>query len=173
MESRAKVFGHALHPILIVFPLGLLTTSVIFDIIHIATGNPQWAMVSFWMIISGVIGGAAAAIFGLIDFLAIPIRTRAKSIGLLHAVTALSLLTLFFVSWLLRSNNPDTPSTLALTLSLVGAGAALLAGWLGGELVERLGVGVDTGAHLNAPNSLKEPHAKPRLSEVRTVQTHS
>ncbi len=56
MESRAKVFGHALHPILIVFPLGLLTTSVIFDIIHIVTGNPQWAMVSFWMIISGIIG---------------------------------------------------------------------------------------------------------------------
>jgi uncharacterized membrane protein len=169
MESRAKLFGHALHPILIVFPLGLLSTAVIFDIVHIATGNPQWALVSFWMIISGVIGGAAAAIFGVIDFLAIPVRTRAKSIGLLHGVTALSLTTLFFTSWLLRYNDPDNPSTLALTLSFVGAGAAMLTGWLGGELVERLGVGVDTGAHLNAPSSLKEPHATPRISEARTA----
>lgn len=169
MESRTKVAGHALHPILIVFPLGLLSTAVIFDIIHLATGNPQWAMVSFWMIISGVIGGALAAIFGLIDFLAIPLRTRAKSIGLIHGVTALSLLTLFFASWLVRYNNPDTPSTLALALSFVGAVAALLTGWLGGELVERLGVGVDTGAHLNAPSSLKEAHATPRVAEPRAI----
>lgn len=169
MESRAKLFGHALHPILIVFPLGLLSTSVIFDIIHVVTANSQWAVVSFWMIISGVIGGAAAAIFGLIDFLAIPMRTRAKSIGLLHGVAALSLTTLFFASWLLRYNEPEFPSTVALTLSFVGAGAAMLTGWLGGELVERLGVGVDPGAHLNAPNSLKERHATPRISEVRTV----
>ncbi len=27
-------------------------------------------------------------------------------------------------------------------------------GWLGGELVDRLGVGVDDGAHLNSPSSL-------------------
>lgn len=84
MESRTKVAGHALHPILIVFPLGLLSTSVVFDIIHLATGNPLWTVVSFWMIISCVIGGALAAIFGLIDFLAIPLRTRAKSVGLMH-----------------------------------------------------------------------------------------
>ncbi len=170
MESRAKVFGHALHPILIVFPLGLLSTSVIFDIIYLVTGNPQWAGVSFWMIISGVIGGLAAAVFGLIDFLAIPARTRAKSVGLLHGVTALSLTILFFTSWLLRYNDPESPPTVALTLSFVGAAAAMLTGWLGGELVERLGVGVDTGAHLNAPNSLKEPHATAaRIPEVRTV----
>lgn len=31
---------------------------------------------------------------------------------------------------------------------------ALVTGWLGGELVNRLGVGVDTGAHLDAPSSL-------------------
>jgi len=39
-------------------------------------------------------------------------------------------------------------------LAFAGAGVALFAGWLGGELVERLGVGVDTGAHLDAPSSL-------------------
>jgi hypothetical protein len=30
-------------------------------------------------------------------------------------------------------------------------------GWLGGELVDRLGVGVDDGAHLDAPSSLSGP----------------
>jgi hypothetical protein len=31
---------------------------------------------------------------------------------------------------------------------------AAVTGWLGGELVDRLSVGVDDGAHLNAPSSL-------------------
>ncbi len=34
---------------------------------------------------------------------------------------------------------------------------AMVTGWLGGELVDRLGVGVDDGAHLDAPNSLTVP----------------
>ena len=37
MESRAKLFGHAVHPFLIVFPLGLLSTAVIFDVIYLVT----------------------------------------------------------------------------------------------------------------------------------------
>jgi uncharacterized membrane protein len=32
MESRAKVAGHPVHPMLIVFPLGLLATAVVFDV---------------------------------------------------------------------------------------------------------------------------------------------
>jgi hypothetical protein len=39
-------------------------------------------------------------------------------------------------------------------LSFAGCGLALFTGWLGGELVDRLSVGVDDGAHLNAPSSL-------------------
>ncbi len=37
---------------------------------------------------------------------------------------------------------------------MAGGALALVGGWFGGELVERLGVGVHRGAHLNAPNSL-------------------
>ena len=43
MESRAKLFGHPIHPMLIPFPLGLLATSLVFDIIHFLTGNEPWA----------------------------------------------------------------------------------------------------------------------------------
>ena len=78
MESRAKVFGHALHPILVVFPLGLLATAVIFDLVYLATDNLTMAIVSFWMIVSGVMGGLIAALFGWIDWFAIPQNTRAN-----------------------------------------------------------------------------------------------
>jgi uncharacterized membrane protein len=154
MEARAKIFGHAIHPILIVYPLGLLSAAVIFDIIYLATGNPTWTTVSFWMIAAGIIGGLLAAVFGLIDYLGIPSGTRAARIGLLHGLTNLCVVILFIASWLLRWNSPEVPSTLAFALSFIAVVGALLGGWLGGELVERLGVGVTPGANLNAPNSL-------------------
>jgi hypothetical protein len=69
VESRAKIMGHPIHPILIPFPLGLLSTSVVFDVVHLLTGDEKWAEISFWMIAAGVIGGLAAAVFGLIDSL--------------------------------------------------------------------------------------------------------
>lgn len=42
----------------------------------------------------------------------------------------------------------------AFVLGFIAVALALVTGWLGGELVDRLGVGVDNGAHLNAPSSL-------------------
>src|SRR5688572_17716724 len=154
MESKAKLFGHAIHPILIVYPLGLLSAAVVFDVIHLITANPTWTTVSFWMIAAGIVGGLMAAVFGLIDYLNIPAGTRANRIGLLHGLVNVGVMILFAASWLLRRNSPETRSTTALALSFAGVVASLLGGWLGGELVERLGVGVTPGANLNAPNSL-------------------
>ena len=102
MESKAKIFGHAIHPILIVYPLGLLSVAVIFDIIYLATGNPTWTTVSFYMIAAGIIGGLLAALFGLIDYLYIPSGTRARRIGMLHGVTNLCVVILFIASLLMR-----------------------------------------------------------------------
>lgn len=155
MESRAKFLGHAIHPILIVFPLGLLATGVIFDVIYLIWGNPTMATVAYYMIAAGIVGGTVAAPPGWIDWFAIPSGTRAKSVGLTHGLGNVLVLVLFIVSWWLRRDSQNfQPDTFALILSFAGAGLSLLTGWLGGELVERLGVSVDEGAHLDAPNSL-------------------
>jgi uncharacterized membrane protein len=169
MESKAKLFGHAIHPIMIVYPLGLLSTAVIFDLIYLATGNQTWTTVSFWMIAAGIIGGLVAAIFGLIDYLNIPYNTRARRIGLLHGLVNVATLVLFVLSWLLRRNLPEAPTTVAFALSFVGVATALLGGWFGGELVERLGLSVSPDAGLNAPNSMTaaETSDRTRLGEKR------
>ncbi len=154
MESKAKLLGHPIHPMLIVFPLGLLATAVAFDIVGLINNDASWFRISFWMIAAGVLGGLLAAVFGLIDWWAIPSGTRAKNIGLLHGVGNVIIVLLFIASWLLRRPAPENPSVVALTLSFIGVVLALVTGWLGGELVDRLGVGVDPGAHLDAPSSL-------------------
>jgi uncharacterized membrane protein len=157
MEARAKLFGHPLHQMLIVFPLGLLGGSILFDILYLSTRGEQWGPIAFWMIAVGIVTGLVAAVFGLIDWLGIPANTRAKRIGALHGVGNVIVVGLFIVSWLLRRPEPETPATLAIVLSFVGVALALVTGWLGGELVDRLGVGVDDGAHLDAPNSITHP----------------
>lgn len=159
MESRMKILGHAVHPILIVFPLGLFATAVVFDAIGWATGNGSWLQASFRIIAAGIIGGMISALFGLIDFQAIPWNTRAKRIGTWHGLGNVAVIVLFGASWLMRWTTPSNPGTLPVMLSLAGALLMLVTGWLGGELVERLGVGVDEGANLNAPNSLTEREA--------------
>src|SRR3954451_1321504 len=134
MESKAKLLGHPIHPMLIVFPLGLLATAVIFDGIALARGEGGWSGMAFYLIAAGVIGGLAAAVFGLIDWLAIPSGTRAKAIGLWHGVGNVVVVALFAASWFLRRETPATPGTTALVLSFGAVALALVTGWLGGEL---------------------------------------
>ena len=170
MESRAKLAGHAVHPMLITLPLGLLGTAVVFDIIRAFTDEADLAVASFYMLAAGIIGGLLAAVFGLWDWLAIPAGTRAKRVGLWHGVGNVVVVALFALSWLLRRGEDDyAPSGLALWLGIIAVVLALVTAWLGGELVERLGVGVDEGANLDAPSSLSGPATTGR--PPRTVES--
>ena len=154
MESRAKFAGHSAHAMLIAFPLGLLLTAVVFDIIALVTGGVRWNVTAYYLIGAGVIGGAVAAVPGWVDWAAIPGRTRAKRIGLIHGAGNVLVLGLFALSWLLRRPDAAAPPTGAIVAGLAGALLLATTGWLGGELMGRLGVGVDDGAHLDAPSSL-------------------
>lgn len=160
MESRLKLAGHPLHQMLIVFPLGLLATAVVFDVIFLVTSNPAWSQAAYLMIGAGLVSGLLAAVPGVVDWLAIPRGTRAWRIGLIHGVGNVVVVALFALSWYLRRENPAIPPTGAVVAGLAGAGLAGVTGWLGGELVNRLGVGVDDGAHLDAPSSLTSQSIK-------------
>lgn len=155
MESRVKLLGHPVHPMLIVLPLGLFIAAVVFDCLYLWRGSPTFATVAYWNIAGGIIGGLLAAVFGLIDWLAIPAGTRAKRIGLLHGGSNVVVVLIFAAVWWMRGDAPDmTATTNLFLLEVVALALGSVAGWLGGELVDRLAVGVDDGAHLDAPSSL-------------------
>jgi uncharacterized membrane protein len=155
MESRAKILGHPIHQTLVVLPLGSLAIAVVFDIIHLATGQPTFAIVAYWMILAGIVTGILAAPFGTVDWAAIPKNTRAKRIGAMYGIGNGVVLLLFIISWWLRVGAPADPPVAAVVFAVAGALLAIVTGWLGGELVDRHGVGVHDGAHLDAPSSLE------------------
>lgn len=160
MESRAKLFGHSIHAMLIAFPVGLFVTAVIFDIIQLVSAGGPWSLVSFWMIVAGVVGGLTAAVFGYLDFRGIPMGTRAREIGRIHGLGNVIVVTLFAISAWIRRDTLADPGMGAYIFSFLGVALASATAWLGGELVERLGVAVHDGAHLDAPSSLSGKPAR-------------
>jgi len=152
MESKAKALGHPIHPMLIVFPLGLLSTAVIFDLVHFLTGDPVFAQVGFWNITAGVVGGLLAGTFGLVDWLGVPKGTRARRIGLWHGLANAAVLALFIAAWIGRVVVDGRAASVPwFVVQVVALGGAAYAGWLGGELVALPGVVGGPGARAALP----------------------
>src|SRR5688572_29227521 len=49
-QTRARISKHPIHPMLVVFPIGLWVAALVFDIVHAFTGNPLWRTLAFWNI---------------------------------------------------------------------------------------------------------------------------
>lgn len=154
MESRVKVLGHGTHPILVGLPIGLLSSALGFDLLRLITGDTKWGQIAFWNMIAGCLSGWVSMLPGAIDWWFLPSGTRAKRVGLIHAIIGDTAINLFFASWLLRRKNPKQPPARAVLLSALGGLALGAVGWFGGELVQRMGVSVSPDANLDAPNSL-------------------
>ncbi|MGC5017077.1 DUF2231 domain-containing protein [Micromonospora sp. DT47] len=168
MESRLKVLGHPVHPMLVMFPVALLVTGTLFDIVDTVGGPDFLAEVAYWNITVGLVGALLAAAAGSVDLLAIPAGTRAKRVALTHAAANVAVVLLFAAVWVVRLN-ADSRSAGGALLAIEVVGVAILgvSAWLGGELVDRLGVGVDRDAGLDAPSSLRPATADQRIGDVR------
>jgi uncharacterized membrane protein len=140
---------------LVMFPVALFVTGFVFDVIALFTDNGTYSQVGFWCITVGLIGAVLAALTGLADWTKVPANTRAKSIGVRHGVLNSVVLLLFLISWVLRIDTDEhRVSAVLVVVELIAVGVAGVAAWLGGELVHRLGIGVDEDAHPDAPSSL-------------------
>lgn len=170
MQSKARLLGHPLHPMLVTLPIGAFVWSLLFDLIALIGGLPLMAVFAFWLIGAGVLGGLLAAVVGLVDLLAIPRGTRAARIARWHGIGNLVVVLLFAASWGLRLV-AAAPTPWALALSWGGVALLMLTAWLGGELVTRLGVGVSDGAGLDAPSSLRP--AAPEMPRPRGLDTET
>jgi uncharacterized membrane protein len=134
MESRLRIAGQAVQPILVMFPLGLFAMAVIFDVANLTGGPAILGALAYWNIVAGLLGGIFAAVAGAVD-LAFVNRPVAKRIGVLRGLLNLGVLILFAVILMVRVGAPDRQAGVGLfliellALALTGFGA-----WFGGEL---------------------------------------
>jgi uncharacterized membrane protein len=143
VHTPASIAKHPIHPMLIVFPVGLWIFSLISDLIYLASAPASaWSQVAFYTMVGGFVGALAAAVPGLIDLLSLTER-HVKKIALLHMTINLGVVTLYAVNIWLRTSDPKNLGVCIL-LSVVGVGMLAVSGWLGGEMVHVHGVGVET-----------------------------
>ncbi len=149
MASPASIGGHPIHPMIIPFPIALWIFSLVADLIYLWRGNPVWRdWIAFYALLGGIIGAVVAAIFGSIDWLSLKDREVVK-IANWHARLNVIALLIFAASFYLRTTSGaaliSSSVSISLLLSILGVILITISGWLGGELVFKHGVAVDTG----------------------------
>lgn len=144
IESRATFLGHPIHPMLVAFPIGLLTTSLLFDVLYLIRREELFRRVSYYLMLLGVIGGLAAAIPGIIDFAALPsgdVRQTATVHWQLNAIV----MALFIINLVLRRTSTAGRGVMlgvVTAFSVIGIGLMMVSAWYGGHLVYTHRVGV-------------------------------
>ncbi|MGB7923409.1 MAG: DUF2231 domain-containing protein [Pyrinomonadaceae bacterium] len=145
MASKASIAGHPVHPMLIPFPLALWVTSFVADVIFYFNRNLSLLLIAKFTLAAGILGGLAAAVPGIIDWLAIKDQ-EVKRIANWHARLNIIALLIFAASLYLRTRYGARFVSYSLTipflLSLVGVILIGISGWLGGDLVYKHGVSV-------------------------------
>lgn len=145
LAGIAGGYGHPVHAALVAVPIGAWVAAVLFDLGAVLTGRPYLSEGAFWLIGIGLVGAAAAAAFGFLDYLTLPAGTLARRVGTWHLALMLAATALFSASLFFRlplQDTASTPSFVAVALSLVGIALVVIGGWFGGHLSYKFGVRV-------------------------------
>jgi nitrite reductase/ring-hydroxylating ferredoxin subunit/uncharacterized membrane protein len=160
-------FGHPLHPPLTDVVIGAWTSAVVLDLV----GGKRGRRAADRLIVIGLLAATPTLATGLNDWSTLYGGTR--RVGVVHAGSNLVAAGLFGTSWLARKRGRRL---MGKGLALAGFGAVTFAGFLGGHLAYRKGVGVDHTAFLELPGewtpvadetSVKE--SEPMVVEVAGV----
>lgn len=146
MKSRASWKGHPIHPMLIVFPLGLWIGSFVADVLYLIHEDPFWYRAAWYAMLGGLLGGAAAAVPGILDYFgSVNPRSEAKPLARLHAILNLSAIALYALNLWWRSGDSAASGAgwwAAFALSGVCVVGLGVSGWLGGQLVYGSQIGI-------------------------------
>ena len=134
MESRLRIAGQAVHPVLVMFPLGLFTIAILFDIGNLLGGPDILGALAYWNIFAGLVGGVPVVLACAIDLLFVR-SSRAKRTGVLRNLVHMGVLVLFAVILMLRMQSQDRVAGGGLlAVELIALVAAFCGAWYGGEL---------------------------------------
>jgi len=135
--------GHPAHPMVVIVPLGCWTAATVLDVSGLRSGRDAARR----LVGLGVVAALPAVATGLADW-----RDTAdaeRRVGVAHAIGNQIAVAGFAGSWLARRRGAHGAGAL---ISLVATTFATAAGFLGGHLAYRRGVGVNTTAFEAGPS---------------------
>ncbi|HEX2999745.1 MAG TPA: DUF2231 domain-containing protein [Armatimonadota bacterium] len=174
MRSNARIGDHPIHPMLITIPIGLWVGSLVFDIVYLSSGIRFWYAAAYWNMLAGVIGALVAAVFGLWDYLTLPLDRHARAVATAHMILNVGAVILFILNLWARANyaaaGPGS-STWVFIFSLVIIGGVAISGWLGAHLAHVEKVSVVTEPRLAHEDAVIRGLAGTLGGEARTDES--
>ena len=143
MQSKVRLFGHAVHPMLVDFPI---VCFVLLAVLDVAEGMGYVAAGRVPLFLVGLGGGVAilAIITGIIDLRFIPGKTPAHKLAVWHFIGGIVVWAWFGVSS--GAHTGTTAASWAIYADLAGVLLVIGQSWLGGELMERHHIGIRSPA---------------------------
>lgn len=154
MQSKIKILGHAVHPMLVPFPIAFNTATMVCCIVYANNYNPFWFQVAFIANCVAIVTAAIAILPGLIDWLSIPELTDAKSTGLKHMLANVFSLGLFTANAAIMFSEKETDKPSAgshVMMTVFGFIIMLYAGFKGWKMVQTYHIGIDDVPHEEIP----------------------
>lgn len=171
MNSKARVAGHPIHPMVIGFPIALFTATVACLLAFIGTHDSFYYRAAATASSAGVLMALLAAIPGAVDALSLPKGSQARRTGLRHASFAAVTIALFALAaallvhaWVTRAPGDgdwQLDATAPLAVSVAGLVTLVIVAVLGWTLVQTHHVGVRPVA----PPPLHEPDLAASLED--------
>lgn len=142
-RSTAKIAGHPVHPMLVVFPIAFLVGTFLCDIAYWIDGDPGFATAAVWLLGLGILTALLAALAGFTDFMG-ESRIRRLGASWQHMIGNLVAVALAIASLVVRLEAGAEQAVIPVGLLLSTAVVVILVytGWKGGEMVYRHRVGV-------------------------------
>ncbi|MEV1146281.1 DUF2231 domain-containing protein [Micromonospora sp. NPDC049799] len=134
MESRLRVQGHPIQPMLVTFPFGLFVSATVFDLTDVIGGPAFLGEVGYWTSVAALVAAALTTVAGMVDLWDSPgdaTRRTAVTFNLVNAAMA----GLFLVACLIRADAPQRGASVVLLATEL---VALTVGAVGVRLGARL-----------------------------------
>jgi uncharacterized membrane protein len=133
MESRLRIAGNAVHPLLLMFPLGLFAMAIIFDVATMLGAPRIVGTLAFWNVVAGLVGGASAVSVAAID-MASAQHARVALIGAVGVLLDMGVLVAFAVVAMIRLRTADRVADSGLlALEIAVCTASGFSAWHGGR----------------------------------------
>lgn len=141
MDTRLRVHGHSIQPMLVTFPLGLFVCAAVFDVADVVGGPRLFGEVGYWTAIAGLVAAALAGAGGLVDLWDTRTGPTRRTMVIFNAIN-LAMTAIFMLACLVRAHDPQRGATGALVAAeLLALAVGAVGVRLGAVLVQQFEVG--------------------------------
>jgi uncharacterized membrane protein len=139
VDTRLRISGHPIQPVLMTFPVGLFVCAVVFDVGRLVGAPAVVGEVGYWTAVAGLVGTALTMVAGLIDLWDVPAGPIRRDVVTFNAVNG-AMAGIFLIVCLMRAGSGHPLASVPMVVTeCVALGVGVFGIWLGARLMRRFG----------------------------------